>query len=139
MSSNCEKNIWNVLSYKLLSNKSRVCKNLKNNFIFSCMMTESGKIFSYQNIMSSFFESLKIPSSDYSSDSQDFPIYFEKELKKMSRNDLHDICKKFNLKIPSKSKKKDLVSIVFNKSKEVHLKGSRKKELIFKLNNNFFF
>ena len=139
ISSNREKNIWNVLSYKLLSNKSRVCKNLNNNFIFSCMMTESEKIFSYKNIMSSFFECSEIPIYDSSSDSQKFPIYFEKKLKKMSRNDIRDICKKFDLMVPSKMKKKDLVSIVFNKSKEINLKGSRKKELIFKLNENFFF
>ena len=137
MSSNHEKNIWSVLSHKLLIDKSRVCKNSNNNFIFSCMMIESSeKNISFQNIMSSFFVSSENPSTEFSL-IENFPIYSERELKKLKRDDLRNICKDFKIEVPKKLKK-NLVSIIYKTSKDFNLKGSRKKELLFNLNENFF-
>ena len=135
MSSNHEKKIWNILSYKLIPNESRVCKNLHNGFLFSSMMTTSEKEISYQNIMSSVFESNEIPT-DFSTTIKDFPIYSMKELKNFKREDLREICQNFDIECPKL--KKDIISLVYQTSKYSNLEGSRKKELIFKLNDNFF-
>ena len=98
MSLNHIRNISIILSYKLLVNKSRVCKNNNNNFLFSCMMVEpTPKNFSFQNIMSSFYLSSETLSSIDSSNIKDFPIYSEKELKKIKRDELRNICKDFEL------------------------------------------
>ena len=154
MSSNQEKNIWEILSYKLLENTSRVCKNTNNGFLFSCnMIRPSENNISYQNIMSSFFTSSGIPSSELISSElpsfensteifseilptsdilsfDNFPIYSKKELKKMKRDELRGICKNYNISFSNKLKKdlkEDLVKKIYETSKNYNLKGSKKR------------